>query len=279
MINKDIGSVTQSYSKLPKNLLELEINLKKEKNMTIEYDNGYDMYEKYKESSPISLYVQKHTLFNILGDLDGKSILELGCGNGFFTRLLKQNGAAQVVGVDLSEKMLESAIQQETRKPLGIAYVHRDICDLGQMGHFDMVVAAFLLNHANTKEKLLEMCQNIFLNLKVGGRFVALNDNVQQPPESYSLCEKYGLTKHISAPLQEGTPITLTFTISGDRSISLVDYYLSKATYELAFQQAGFKSFRWHAPQISPEGIEKFGEEFWQDVINYPPLVGIECVK
>ena len=41
------------------------------------------------------------------------------------------------------------------------------------------------------------MCQTIYANLKSGGRFVTINANVQQPPESYYICAKYGHTKSI----------------------------------------------------------------------------------
>jgi toxoflavin synthase len=150
--------------------------------------------------------------------------------------------------------------------------------ELGKIGSFDLVVASYLLNYAQTKEELLTMCQIIYANLKPGGRFVCINENLEQSPESYSICEKYEYTKSISEPLQEGTPITLTFFVNGDK-FSFDNYYLSQATYEWAFRTAGFKEIRWHKPIVSPEGIREFGEEFWQDFLKYAPMIGIECLK
>ncbi len=241
------------------------------------YDTIAEQYKKSKEL-PTGLNIDVYTYFNLLGELAGKSILDLGCGEGFYTRKFRQKGATRVVGVDLSPKMIELAKQEEAKEPLGIEYIVADVCELGQIGSFELVVASYLLNHCQTKEQLLKMCQTIYVNLKPSGRFVGINDNVAQSPKSYPICEKYGLTKSIFEPLAEGTPITVTFSVDGQK-FSVYDYYLSRATYEWAFQTAGFKEIRWHKPIVSPEGVQEFGNEFWQDFLDYQPMVGIECLK
>jgi SAM-dependent methyltransferase len=53
--------------------------------------------------------------------LDGQHALDLACGFGLYTRLLKQHGAAQVLGVDISSEMIRLAQQQEQAAPLGRA--------------------------------------------------------------------------------------------------------------------------------------------------------------
>ena len=45
----------------------------------------------------------------LLPDLDGKRVVDLGCGFGWFARWARQHGAASVLGLDLSHKMLERA--------------------------------------------------------------------------------------------------------------------------------------------------------------------------
>lgn len=96
----------------------------------------------------------------------------------------------------------------------------------------------------------------------------------------YHKSEKYGLAKSCPGALQEGTPLTLTLTISDDgEKVSFDNYYLSHATYEWAFRSVGFKDILWHNPIVSPEGIQKFSQEFWQDAIDCPYVVGITCQK
>ncbi|MEH2253801.1 class I SAM-dependent methyltransferase [Nostoc sp.] len=244
--------------------------------MATDYDTITQQYKKSKEL-PFRLCIEAYTFFNLLGNLAGKSVLDLACGDGFYTRQLQLQGAARVVGVDNSEKMIKLARQQEAADEQGIEYIIADVLELGLIGSFDLVAAAYLLNYAQTKEQLLSMCQSIFTNLKPGGRFVSVNNNSEQPPQSFLTSEKYGFIKSISEPLQEGTAITYTFFVG--EQFSFDNYYLSPATYEWAFRNAGFKEIRWHKPLLSPDGVRQEGQEFWQDFLNYAPLVGIECVK
>ena len=247
--------------------------------MTANYDLIAEDYKKLR-SSPFVQYVEEYTYFEIIGDLSDKSVLDLGCGYGFHTRKFKEKGAKRVVGVDISAKMIQLAKSQEAKKPIGIEYIIADVCSLDTLGSFDIVVASYLLNHAQNREKLLSICRTISVNLKPNGRFISINNNVEQPPSTYSLTSKYGFTKSISQPLEEGTPITVTFNNYDDQpEISVEDYYLSKATYQWAFRTAGLKELRFLPPIILDEGIEKLGREFWQDLLNYPPIIGITCVK
>ena len=245
--------------------------------MVAYYDTIAQQYQQSKKL-PYRLHIEAYTYFNLLGELAGKSILDLGCGEGFYTRQFIEKGAARVVGVDISPKMIELARQQEAREPLGIEYIVCDVLELGKIDSFDLVVASYLLNYAQTKEQLLKMCQSIFANLKPGDRFVSVNDNSEQLSESYLISEKYGFIKSISEPLREGTPITYTMSADGQK-FRFDNYYLSQATYEWAFRSVGFKEIRWQKPIVSPEGVQEFGKEFWQDFLDYAPMVGIECLK
>ena len=64
----------------------------------------------------------------LLPDLAGKRIVDLGCGFGWFVRWAKEQGAGEVLGLDLSEKMIARA-RAETTAP-GVDY---RIADLEQL--------------------------------------------------------------------------------------------------------------------------------------------------
>jgi len=214
----------------------------------------------------------------MLGDVAGKSILDLACGEGFYSRKIRQAGAHKVVGVDISASMIELAEERENTEPLGITYHVGDAMALGKIGSFDLVVASYLLNYARTNRQLLNMCQTITANLKNGGRFVSINNNPDQPPDTFGTCTKYGFTKRIVGPLEEGAVITYEFFREGQK-FKIDNYYLSRKTHEQAFRHVGFKTIRWIKIGVSPEGIQKFGQEHWRDFIDHEPIVGIECRK
>jgi SAM-dependent methyltransferase len=68
-------------------------------------------------------------MFDVLGDINGKRILDLACGEGYTTRVMAQKGAA-VSGVDFSKKMIEYAVDRERKDALGITYHVTDADDL-----------------------------------------------------------------------------------------------------------------------------------------------------
>jgi 2-polyprenyl-3-methyl-5-hydroxy-6-metoxy-1,4-benzoquinol methylase len=91
----------------------------KEEKMAAYYNTIAQEHKQSKEL-PYRLYIEEYTYFNLLGDLAGKSILDLGCGEGFYTRKFRQKGAIWVVGIDISKKLIEMARQEEARQSLGI---------------------------------------------------------------------------------------------------------------------------------------------------------------
>lgn len=87
-------------------------------NKTSVYDkeNFFALYQKLR-SNPISLneIVEKPTMLSLLPNLQGKKLLDLGCGTGGHLQLYLERNAARIVGTDLSAKMLEQA-EQELQK-------------------------------------------------------------------------------------------------------------------------------------------------------------------
>jgi ubiquinone/menaquinone biosynthesis C-methylase UbiE len=84
--------------------------------------------------------------FNLVGNVKGKRILDLACGEGSKTRILARKGA-KVVGVDFSEKLIEFARQMEKKERLGIDYYVSDAADLREFSsnHFDIVTCSMAL--------------------------------------------------------------------------------------------------------------------------------------
>ena len=81
-------------------------------------------------------------IFKLIGGLKNKEVLEIGCGNGYLSRLLSQKGAI-VTAVDLSQKFLEYAILKEKKNPLGIKYLRYNASNLKGIKRksFDIVVS------------------------------------------------------------------------------------------------------------------------------------------
>jgi ubiquinone/menaquinone biosynthesis C-methylase UbiE len=243
--------------------------------MPTDYNQIAEQYKKAK-LQPWRMHIEHYTLFNLLGDLHGKSLLDLACGEGFFSRFIKLAGAGRVVGVDISQGMIDLAQAEEKQRPRGIEYLVHDAKTLRLTEKFDVVAAAYLLNYAQTAEELLEMCQVCARHLRPGCRFVTVNNNPAQPVEFFEATAKYGIVKGSDGELLEGSPVTYTFMLD-QGSLTITNYHLSVATHERALREAGFHDIRWHPPQVSPEGNKVYGKAYWAAFLDHPPVIFLEC--
>lgn len=224
---------------------------------------------------PFRWHSEAYTYLNLIGPVQGLSILDLACGDGIYSRHFKSQGAARVVGVDISAAMIDLARSQQP--DLEIEYYVADVAHLEEIANFDLVVASYLLNHAADACTLGQMARAIAENLKPGGKFISVNNHLEQDPASYDRCLTYNYRKQADLPLEDGRPIHLTFYLPDGSNFTITDYYLSQATYEQAFAQAGFQSLEWCYPQVSAAGIEEFGQDYWQDFLRYPPIILLKC--
>ena len=53
--------------------------------MTTDYDPIAEQYKRAK-LQPWRTHVESFTLMNLLGDLSGKSVVDVACGDGYYTR-------------------------------------------------------------------------------------------------------------------------------------------------------------------------------------------------
>jgi SAM-dependent methyltransferase len=241
---------------------------------TTQYDAIAGPYQRSKRS-PIRQYVESYSFFTLLGDVDGRTVLDLACGEGFYTRRLRERGARRAVGVDISPAMIELARAQDD-SPAGIEYLVRDVQDLPPLGPFDIVCAAYLLHYARDVTELRRMCRSIARQLPPGGRFVAINENPDQAEQAYAGYLRYGFSKSVATPRREGSPITYAM-ISGRELFRFVVYHFERATYEQALADAGFTDVRWHALRLDPEGLARLGPDYWSEYLGNPPVAGLTC--
>ncbi len=243
--------------------------------MPTPYDPYAEPYRRSKEA-PFRQHVEKYTLQQLTGPLQGESALDLACGEGFYTRLLRAWGAGSVVGVDLSPSMIELARRQESAQPLGIRYHVQDVrtLDLGQQ--FDLVFAAFLFNHADNLDDFLEMARAVVRHLTPAGRLVAVISRGDQPVSAYPKITKYGFSKSTPGELVEGAPITITFHVEGG-DFSVVNTCLYQSTMVRGLTAVGLRQQTWQPPLVSPAGLAQFGEAYWKDFIEEPALIFLEA--
>jgi ubiquinone/menaquinone biosynthesis C-methylase UbiE len=207
-----------------------------------------------------------------LGDVKGKKVLDLACGNGYYSRLIKSWGARKVVGVDISEPMINLAKLAEENLRQGIEYYLADATTLPKLEQFDVIFAGFLLHYSTSVENLHTMCEHIASQLKGGGRFVSFCENPKHPTGEL----KYDAEAIAVGPIKDGSRIQRFHYSKGVRALEFSHQHYEEATYEHALKAAGFHDIEWH-PFILGEVVNP---EYWADFIRDDfTVIVMTCVK
>ena len=170
--------------------------------MTTNYDPIAEQYQRSKQQ-PWRTFVECFTLMELIGEPQELAVLDVACGEGFYTRMICERGASRVTGVDLSQGMIELARSQEAQHRLGIEYIVGDARSLSGSSQFDLAVAAYLLNYARDRDELQAMCDGIARSLRPGGRFVTVNCNPSQYFPAAPSYRKYGFETSVVGQWQE----------------------------------------------------------------------------
>jgi ubiquinone/menaquinone biosynthesis C-methylase UbiE len=99
-------------------------------------------------------HLNNPAFLKLVGNLKGKTVLDVGCGEGYNMRIFARMGAV-MTGVDISPKLIEYARRAEQQEPLGIRYELVSFTDMPIFGDgsFDTVVSTMALMDSPDFEK------------------------------------------------------------------------------------------------------------------------------
>jgi SAM-dependent methyltransferase len=145
--------------------------------MNNEYDNEifFEAYAKMPRSRDgLSSAGEWHQLEPLFPALTGKTLLDLGCGYGWHCKFAVEQGAARVLGLDLSRKMIEEA--EKRNRANRIQY---RVCGIEEYEYpentWDCVVSNLALHYIENIEAIF---QKVHGTLKPGGIFIF---NIEHP--------------------------------------------------------------------------------------------------
>jgi SAM-dependent methyltransferase len=104
----------------------------------------------------------------MLPDVRGLRVVDLGCGFGWFCRWAREQGAAEVLGIDLSEKMLKRARAETSDAAIG--YLQADLSTLAlEKARFDLAYSALAIHYLADVARFFA---EVHAALTSGGHFI-----------------------------------------------------------------------------------------------------------
>jgi SAM-dependent methyltransferase len=143
------------------------------------WDESADAYHRFIDEGLDYYRTELHgpALLAACGDVAGRDVLDLGSGQGWFSRHLAGRGA-RVVGVDWSARLVEHARRIEAAEPRGVRYEVRDAATIDEAfapASFDRVSACMSLQDMPAPGRVLAAARRL---LRPGGSIVV---SVPQP--------------------------------------------------------------------------------------------------
>ena len=137
-----------------------------------EYTGFAAVYDRFMDDTPYDVWCENIVRGLCAHGIKDGLVLELGCGTGCMTELLAQRGY-DMIGVDLSDEMLNIAISKREQSGHDILYLNQDMRAFELYGTVRAVVSVCdSMNYLLEEEDLLSCFRLVNNYLDPGGIFM-----------------------------------------------------------------------------------------------------------
>lgn len=241
--------------------------------MNNEYDNE-NFFEEYAKMSRsrdgLSAAGEWRQLKPLFPSLQGKSVLDLGCGYGWHCRFAAEQGAVQVLGIDLSKKMIEEAKKRNTK-----SRIEYRVCGIEEYEYpenrWDCVVSNLALHYIEDIQKIFG---NVRRTLTENGTFLF---NIEHPVFTAGVGQDWIYT-------EDGKPRYWPvddYFIPGERSTHFLGCDVIKQHHTLTQILMGLLNagFRLEAVEEAQPPKEMMGIAGMKDELRRPMMLLVKAVK
>lgn len=191
-------------------------------------------------------------MLDACGDVRGLTILDSGCGEGRFCRMLLDRRAERVLGVDLCAPMIDAARELETGKD---EYRLADVQDLGFLSDRSFDLAVSYLNQCDLPD-FEANSREIFRVLRPGGRLIVANLHPMRSAVGGWHRTDDGAKQHV---------ILDRYFDEGERrwkmlGVEFTNFHRTLATYVRGYRESGFAIDEIVEPAVDAENLKRYPE-------------------
>lgn len=188
-------------------------------------------------------------VLELAGDLNEKTVLDAGCGNGYLSNLLAKT-AKKVVGVDFTEELIRVAKNRYQGDNTEFVVGDLEKLDFLNNGFFDVVICNMVLMDVENLSKVVGELSRV---MKKYGILVAsiIHPCFENPPNTYSLKNKNGdkIGRVVANYFKTGLVI--------DKTADYQHFHYTISDYLNSFSKVGLYLDR----LVEPNGAEILGCE------------------
>lgn len=101
-------------------------------------------------------------------DFANASVLDIGCGSGFYTDILNRLGVRDYTGIDITDALFE----KHKKSFPNYKFIKKDFTTEKHDGQYDLIIMIEVLEHIVNDDKLSFAMENVKRCLKEGGVFI-----------------------------------------------------------------------------------------------------------
>lgn len=238
------------------------------KALFVNYKDIADDYASYSAEATTDWRLGLLEVYNHLFPIMDKKIFDYGCGNGRFSRFLRDKGA-NVTGVDISEDILHKA---KTTSPEGISYHHirSGEAPFIPAESMDASTMTFVLCTLNVRSEMLRILREVNRILKHEGILILLSVNWEQSQGREYLSFK----PQVVEELIPGSQLIVELK-TPEKTITVEEYFWPIQEYCGLLIEAGFEIDKIEEPLLPVDNTEAD----WLDETNSPPFSVIVAKK
>lgn len=208
-------------------------------------------------------YIVSPHIEAIVGQVKGKSVLDIGCGFGRYLEIFSQNHPAKLVGCDLSENQIQ--LCKNNIKNKDIEYYVLDFTDtespriLGQE-EYDIIYNVFVVLYLESLDRLQTFLENCYKCLKKEGKLVICTLDIASAslyPDVFKILKFPIKLLGDQRTYRDGCPIEITIT----EDCVVTSYHRKFETFKRIMKDIGFQNIRKHDTFLDLFALQAFTPE------------------
>ena len=226
------------------------------------YTTYAKQYDLAAQDNLYNAHFERPNTLELVGDVAGKKVLDLGCGSGIYAQILLERGAASVTCIDAAQEMID--IVKDKLGDSVNAYAQNLALGLPEEANaqYDFVICPLMVHYIEDLRPLFNDIQRV---LKPGGQFVFSTHHPFADFEC-SASDNYFEKERIEDVWDTiGKPVSVAFY---RRSLQDITDAITGSNMAMLAVSEGKVN----------EKIREISQEHYQRLATYPNFIFIKCV-